>query len=162
MRLGTKRLAALASIALSTAVNAGEWKYGQDPRGHDELTYHEDGKITFYMGCGHAFGLHARYPGTPSKSGNATIVISNGKTSLTFKGDFEEPDDELATQFGQFDLGYRRQDPRLYRKKWKAEAAKLYDLLGSGRPLTISAGKDHYQLPPVDAKGWRAPFDQCG
>src|SRR6201996_4106360 len=107
-------LAAFAAIGLATAAQAGEWKYGQDPRGHDELTYHEDGKITFYMGCGHAFGLHARYPGTPAKDANATITISNAKTTLTFKGQFEEPDEEMATQFGQFDLGYARSDPRLY------------------------------------------------
>jgi hypothetical protein len=136
--------------------------YQQDSRGHDELSYSENGKVTFYMGCGHAFEIHARYPGTPAKSGDATITISNKKTSIALKGEFEEPGEESATQFGQSDLGYRRQDPKLYGKTWKAEAARLYDLLGSGQPLTISAGKDHYQLPPIGAKGWRKPFDGCG
>jgi hypothetical protein len=32
----------------------------------------------------------------------------------------------------------------------------------SGEPLTISAGKDGYQLPPIDAANWRKPFEGCG
>jgi hypothetical protein len=162
MRAHLKWLAGLAAIGVSVAAHAGSWKYGQDPRGHDELTYNEDGKIIFYMGCGHAFGLHARYPGKPAKNGKASITIANARTNITFKGEFEEPDEDMATEFVQFDLGYRRQDLALYGKRWKAEAARLYDLLGSGQPLTISAGKDHYPLPPVDAANWREPFNGCG
>jgi len=32
----------------------------------------------------------------------------------------------------------------------------------SGEPLTISAGKNSYQLPPIDAANWRRPFERCG
>jgi hypothetical protein len=43
-----------------------------------------------------------------------------------------------------------------------ATKARLLALLGSGDPLTISAGTSSYQLPPMDAANWRAPFEACG
>ena len=154
---------AAASIGLwSTAVLAGTWKYGEDPRGNSELQYLENGKALFYIGCGRAFGLHVHYPGKAKKDGAAAITITAGKASMNFKGEFEEPDAEMATEFLQWDLGFRRQDPELYGKRWKAMLSRLLDMLGSGQSLTISAGKDSYQLPPNDAKNWREPFDGCG
>jgi len=68
----------------------------------------------------------------------------------------------FATEFAQTYLGYAKQDSRVYGKKWLAMRARLYALLGSGEPLTISAGKDSYQLPPIDAANWRKPFEACG
>jgi hypothetical protein len=166
MRGDVKILAGLLAagwIGLSsTVVSAGEWKYGEDFRGNSELQYLEGGKTTFYIGCGRAFGLHVHYPRNARKSGPATITISAGKASMAFKGEFQEADKEMATEFLQWDLGFRRQDPELYGKRWKAMLSRLLDLLGSGKPLVISAGKDSYQLPPNDAKNWREPFDGCG
>jgi hypothetical protein len=68
----------------------------------------------------------------------------------------------FATEFRQVYLGYLHSDPRVYGKKWLAIRARLYTMLGSGRPLTISAGKSSYQLPPIDAANWQAPFEGCG
>jgi hypothetical protein len=68
----------------------------------------------------------------------------------------------FATEFAQTYLGYAKQDPRVYGKKWLALRARLYALLGSGQPLTILAGKDSYRLPPIDAADWRKPFERCG
>jgi hypothetical protein len=68
----------------------------------------------------------------------------------------------FATQFQQIYLGYAKHDDRVYGKKWLALRARLYALLGSAKPLTISAGKDSYQLPAIDAANWRAPFEGCG
>ena len=60
------------------------------------------------------------------------------------------------------DLGFRRSDPEIFGKRWKAKLMRLADLLGSGLPLTISAGKDSFQLPPNDSQNWRELFDGCG
>jgi hypothetical protein len=51
---------------------------------------------------------------------------------------------------------------RVYGKNWLALRSRLYALLGSAKPLTISAGKDSYQVPAIDAAGWCAPFEGCG
>jgi len=163
MRARTIWLAAWLAGALVTPVLAGSWKYELDAQDHSILTYREDGKVMFFLGCGHAFALHAKYPGEAKKEGDdASIVIASGKKSMTFKGKFEEPSEDLPTTFMQFDLGYRRQDPALYGKKWEALRDRLLDLLDSGKSLTISAGRESYTLPPVDAANWRKPLAQCG
>jgi hypothetical protein len=162
MRATLRCLAIVGSIGLTSAASAGTWKYGEDPRGNSELTYTEDGKAKFYIGCGRAFGLHVKYPGTAKKSGKASITIATAKAKMNFDGEFEEPSADLPTTFLQWDLGFRRQDPELFGKRWKAVEKRLFDLLESGEPVTISAGGNSYQLPPNDAQGWRAPFDGCG
>ncbi len=156
--------ALVASLfALATPALAGAWKFQREARGHPELRYIEDGKTTFYIGCGHAFGLHLKYPGTPGENEKpASIAITSGKSSMTFNGQFSEPFEDMATTFLQWDLGYARQDPDLYGKKWDVVRNRLLDLLDTGQPLSISAGKDSYMLPPNNAKKWRKPFEDCG
>ena len=113
------------------------------------------------MGCGRAFGLHVRYPATAKKEGKATVMLANSRTRMTFVGEFEEPDATSATTFLQWDLGYRRQDPRLYGEAWKRERDRLLDLLASG-PITVSAEGRSYQLPAAAIHGWKEAFHQCG
>jgi len=164
---GAKRLMMAALMASLTApvspALAGSWIYELEmPREAPTLKYVDGDKATFLMGCGHAFGLHLKYPGVAKKDGAASITIAAGKRKMTFKGEFEEPFEDVDATFVQWDLGYRRQDPDLYTKKWDAVRDRLLDLLDSGARLTISAGKDSYELPPVDAKNWRKPFEECG
>jgi hypothetical protein len=160
-----KLLAALAivsTLGVSQASAAeGAWKFEVDNRDHPVLTYIESGKEVFMMGCGRAFGLHVRYPATPKKQGRASVTLANSKTTMIFVGEFEEPDATSATTFLQWDLGYRRQDPRLYGKEWKRERDRLLDLLASG-PITVSAKGRNYQLPAAAIAGWKEAFRQCG
>ena len=153
---------AICAIGLAPASAAGLWKFEPDSRDNPILTYSEGASATFMIGCGRAFGLHVVYPGTAKKEGKARITISNGKTSMSFDGEFEEPFEDSHTNFVQWDLGFRRQDPELYGKRWKAVRNRLLDLLGSSAPLTISAGSKSYKLPPNDAGDWRPAFDACG
>src|SRR6516225_9617728 len=62
-----------------------------DPCEQPSLSYVEDGKDVFYVGCGRAFGLHVKYPATPKKEGKATITLANSKTSMKVVGEFTEP-----------------------------------------------------------------------
>jgi len=150
-------------VALASPSAAGSWKYAETKSGNPELKYIENGKATFYIGCGRAFGLHVKYPGKPGEEEKpAAITISNGKDSMSFKGEFEKPFEDMATTFRQWDLGFERQDPDLYGEKWKAVRDQLLNLLDAGQPLTISADKDSYKLPPNPARKWRASFDDCG
>jgi hypothetical protein len=144
----------------------GSWKFDIEERGHPELRYAQNDKTIFYVGCGHAFGLHAVYPGAPKKAGEkAAITISNGHARMEFDGEIDdshEDDPPNTTHFLQWDLGFRRQDPALYGRRWKRLEYRFLDVLDSGRPLTISAEKKSYVLPAVDAKDWKKRFkDRC-
>jgi len=139
----------------------GVWKFEIDDRDHPILTYLEDGKAVFLMACGRAFGLHARYPGTPKKKGKATITLTSATAKMTFAGEFQEPWGGGATTFLQWDLGYRRQDPALYGKAWNAEKRRLLDLLGAG-PITVSAEGRKYEIPAAAIPDWKAAFEKCG
>lgn len=144
----------------------GAWTFTTEDRDHPELRYVRDGKVVFYVGCGHAFGLHAVYPGAPKKpDANAAITVATPKDRMEFKGQIDAPHDDDppgATHFLQWDLGYRRQDPALYEAKWHKLETRFLDLLASGQPLTISAETKSYTLPAVDAPDWRKQFtDRC-
>jgi hypothetical protein len=58
--------------------------------------------------------------------------------------------------FNQADLG----QPELDEDKWRALENRFFDLLDSGRPLTISAEGKSYLLPPVNAPRWRARWQK--
>jgi hypothetical protein len=165
MRASVKLLAgcvALAWIGQLSPAAAGGWKYAEGSRQNPGLTYSDDGKAMFMLLCGRAFALHLKYPDKAGKDGDASVTLSTPKAQMKIDGQFEELFEDSVTDFVQWDLGYRRQDPELYGKQWKALQAKLLDLLESGEPLTISAGAGSYQLPPIDVRNWRAPFNECG
>ncbi|MBI5265473.1 MAG: hypothetical protein HY852_27075 [Bradyrhizobium sp.] len=139
------------------------------PNDGDVLTYNEDGKVIFYLGCGRGFALHARYPGQAAHEGKARITISTARGKMGFDGEFEEPFEardpvpmNLATTFRQTYLGYARHDPRVFGDKWNAQKARFLDLLDAKGAITISAGKDSYQLPPIDAGKWHKALKECG
>ena len=164
-------LAALLIIATPAAGawQAGTWKYDVSRNDGHELTFNEEGRVTFVLSCGRGFALMVKYPGTAKEEGKARITLSSGKSTMTFDGEFvpqvkvEDPlPRDYATQFMQQWLGYNKNDDRVYGKRWLAIRSRLYALLGSGEPLTISAGKNSYQLPPIDAANWRRPFERCG
>ncbi len=153
---------AIGWIGLAPA-SAGSWKYQESKTGNSNLIYSENGKATFLFGCGRAVGLHVKYPGEAKKEGSATIAISTAKARMSFDGKFEAPfEGSGALNFVQWDLGFSRQDPELYGERWNQIKTQLLDILGSRKPLTISAGADSYRLPPIDVKNWRSEFDDCG
>jgi hypothetical protein len=162
-------LIAAGWMSLAPASAAGVWKYEIIPNDGDVLTYAENGKVTFYLGCGRGFALHTRYPGEAKQQGKARITISNAKASMEFNGEFEQPAEprdpaamNLATEFRQTYLGYAKHDPGVFGKKWNAIKSRLLNLLDSDGPITISAGKNSYRLPPIDAGGWHKGLETCG
>lgn len=161
-QLLTILVATLFLLTSPAAGVAGTWKLEFDGRDDPSLTYSEDGKIIFLLGCGHAFGLHAKYPGTPKKSGSASITISSAHASMKLVGEFEEPVEDDETTFVQWDLGFSRQDPDLYGRRWDRILSRLLDLIERADPVIISQGRNSYRLPYVDAAGWRAAVEKCG
>jgi hypothetical protein len=161
-----RRLGLLAVMVLVSAWPAfgadGAWKFVVDERDHPILTYSENGKEIFSVGCGRAFGVHANYPGAHGRKGRAVITIANAKTRMRLKGEIDAPEagETGPAQFTQWDLGYRRQDPNLYEKPWHALKDRFFNLIDSGGPLTISAEGGKYVLPPVDAPNWQARFKE--
>jgi hypothetical protein len=169
MRVAARLLAVLAAtscFALPGARAANPaWTFVIDEREHPILSYLDDkGETVFMVGCGHAFAIHAIYPGAPKKDGDkATIAIDNKKTHMTFNGEIERDDEDSppgSTSFVQWDLGYARQNPGLYGKKWHRLESRLFDFLDSGRPLTISAEGKSYVLPAVNVPRWRQRFQK--
>lgn len=161
-------LLAIGGIALSPVSAAGGWKYQVIANDGDVLTYSDGGKVTFYLGCGRGFALHTKYPGEARKAGKAHITISTAKGKMTLAGEFEEPIEvqdpvpmNFGTEFSQTYLGYSKRDPRVFGKEWNDIKSRLLDMLDSKGPLTISAGKHSYQLPPIDAGDWRRGIEAC-
>lgn len=163
-------IVAITSLTLACPASAGTWKHEYVSNDGNVLTYVEDGKIVFYMGCGRGFAIAAKYPGTPGKEGDdAKVTISTSKASMTFKGDFEEPIDYVfpeprksATTWHQVYLGLMHSDPRVFGKAWNAKKARVLDMLDSHGPVTISAGKNSYQLPAIDVESdWHKAIDVC-
>ena len=140
----------------------GVWTFDTKDRGHPTLQYKENGKSVFHVGCGHAFAIHAVYPGTAKKPDDkASITIAIAKMRMSFAGEIDSawPDDPPnTTHFLQWDLGFKRQDPELFGKKWKRLESRLFDLLDAGQSLTISAEDRSYVLPAVNVPGWKARF----
>ena len=153
----------LCLVAGPAPAAAGSWKLEFDNRQLPSLSYSEDGKLTFVLGCGRAFGLHAKYPDKAGRAGKATLMIEGGRRTMKLVGEFEElsGDDDL-TNFVQWDLGFSRQDPDLFGKRWKRVEKHLLDLLEGASPLTISSKTASYQLPRIDAPDWRASIERCG
>ena len=156
-------LAAMSCLGFSAAFAAdGSWKFQTEDRGHPELIYSENNKSIFMVGCGHAFAIHAVYPGEPKKDGEkATLTVANAKREMKFEGQIDssyDDDPPNTTHFVQWDLGYERQNPGLYGKKWKENESRLFDFLDSGQPLTVSAEGRSYVLPPIKIRDWKLRF----
>jgi hypothetical protein len=157
-------LAATAGLALSAASAAGgSWKYDTEDQDHPRLAYWENDKTVVMIGCGHAFAVHAVYPGAPKQDEEkATITVANGKTEMKLDGiiesRFAETSPPNTTHFVQWDLGFTRQDRELYGRRWKRQEARLLNFLDSGRPLTVSAEGKSYQLPVIAIRGWKQRF----
>jgi hypothetical protein len=170
---------AVSGVGLSAAVAAGgtsndtlkgAWKFEIDRQDQPSLNYYDTrGKTVFRIGCGAHYEMDAVYPGAAPKQDDskASITIANGKTQMDFAGFIFLLDGPGAkgwppdtTMFNQADLGYARDDPELYEDKWHALENRVFDLLDSGQPLTISAEGKSYVLPPVNVPRWRARFQK--
>jgi hypothetical protein len=145
----------------------GSWKFEIDRQDQPWLGYYDTrGKTVFRIGCGAHFEMDAVYPGAPKQEHTpGSITIANGKTQMDFAGfiyagsEFFPPH---TTFFNQPDLGYAGDDddPEHYQDKWHALENRVFDLLDSGQPLTISAEGKSYVLPPVNVRRWRARFQK--
>jgi hypothetical protein len=162
-------LAGLVFVFVSPAL-AGSWKHDYVANDGNVLTYVEDGKIAFYVSCGRGFVIAAKYPGKPGKDGaDGNLTISTSRASMTFKGQFEKSVDYVdpeprksATTWYQVYLGLMHTDPRVFGDAWNAKKARVLDMLDSHGPITISAGKNSYQLPAIEVESdWHKAIDVC-
>ena len=164
-------VAVMSGLGLSEALPAGDvwkgaWKFEIDRQDQPALNYYDTkGKTVFRIGCGAHFDMRAVYPGASPKQDDtkASITIANGKMQMDFAGVIDagtEYDPPHTTIFDQPDLGYARDDPELYEDKCHALENRVFDLLDSGQPLTISAEGKSYVLPPVNVRRWRARFQK--
>ena len=155
---------AAASAASGTSKDTwkGAWKFEIDRQDQPWLGFYDTrGKTVFRIGCGAHFEMDAVYPGGAPKQDHtkASITIANGKTQMDFAGfTYAGPESfpPNITMFNQPDLGY----PELDEDKWRALENRFLDLLGSGRPLRISAEGKSYVLPPLNVPRWRARFQK--
>jgi hypothetical protein len=155
-------VATLAAIALASPALAGTWKHEYVANDGNILTYTENGKTVFYIGCGRGFAIHVKYPGQAKKEGDADIAISTSRGRMAFNGEFEDPEEFKGTDFRQTYLGYSRRDDEVFGKKWNAKKARVLDILDSHGPITISGGDNSYRLPAIDAgSNWHKAIEEC-
>src|SRR5215470_7186385 len=164
------RLLGIAAVVfgfgLSEALPAGDvwkgsWKF-ELYRDSPMLSYYDTSHRTiFRIYCGTHFETDAVYPAAaPKEDTTGSITIANGKTQMDLAGyiiphaEVDMPTD--LPFFNQGDLG----QPELDEDKWRALENRFFDLLDSGRPLTISAEGKSYMLPPVNAPRWRARWQK--
>jgi hypothetical protein len=170
------RLLGIAAVVfgfgLSEALPAGDvwkgsWKYELDHShgtGNPMLAYYDTrGRTIFRIYCGTHFETDAVYPGAaPKEDTTGSITIANGKTQMDFAGYVLEPSPEVVEMptdlplFNEAELGH----PEFDVDKWGALENRFFDLLDSGRQLTISAEGKSYVLPPVNAPRWRARWQK--
>ena len=151
------------SEALPAAdIRKGSWKFQIDRQDRPWLGYYDTGgKTVFRIGCGPHFEMDAVYPGEAPKQEHTpgSITIANGKTQMDFAGfTYAGPTSfpPKTTMFNQPDLG----EPDLDKDKWQALENRVFDLLDSGQPLTISAEGKSYALPPINVPRWRTRFQK--
>jgi hypothetical protein len=161
-------LAGLAAIWLgfgaAMAADNG-WKFSTANQDQPQLSYSENGRTLFWVGCGSSFSVQAAYPGEPKKDEEpATIIIANGKTQMRFDGIIEYRSAGVRVpnkmHFAQWNLGYKRGDPGLFEKAWRDKEYRLLDFLDSDRTLTVSAEGKSYVLPAIDAPDWKQRFEK--
>lgn len=152
---------AAAALAIASAAQAGAWRYREDHNDGHILQYQDNGQPLFELMCGRGFALFARHPADARTDGKARITISSGDNKMNFDGEYLPPF-EGAMNFRQLYLGHGKRDPAVYGPKWQELESRLLDVLEASGPITISAGKASYQLPPVDIDKWRKPFELCG
>ena len=156
-----RTFAVMSCLGASAVLAAGgAWKFELDRQDQPSLSYLDNnGNTVFMVGCGRAFAIHAVYPGAAKKDGEkATIRIAGAMTQMDFAGEIDSgfaDGPPNTTHFVQWDLGYSRQDPNLYERKWHRLESRFFDLLDSGQGLTISAEGRNYVLPAVNASRWR-------
>jgi hypothetical protein len=175
--------AAMTLIAATTAAcfpsalaAGGAWTFVIDRQDQPDLVYSENGNTAFSLGCGISFALYANYPGPANRTGDVSITIGNGATSMVLKGSIVTPavnialdkdgftvstpkaGDAVPAQFVQWNLGFNRTEPEEGGKQSQILEDRLLDMLDSKKPLTISAENKSYVLPAVDAPNWKARF----
>jgi hypothetical protein len=167
-------LVAASRLGLSTTVAAGgtskdtwkgAWKFEIDRQDQPALSYYDTrGKTVFRISCGAHFDMRAVYPAAPKRDDTkVSITIANGKMQMDFARRHRRRfrvRPAHTTIFDQPDLGYARDDPELYEDKWHALENRVFDLLDSGQPLTISAEGKSYVLPPANVPRWRRRFQK--
>lgn len=154
--------AAPAAGGASKEIWKGAWKFEIDRQDRPYLGYYDTrGKTVFRIGCGTHFEMDAVYPGGAPKADHtgASITIANSKTQMDFAGfTYAGPKSfpPNTAMFNQADLG----NPDLDEDKWRALENRVFDLLDSGQPLTVSAEGKSYVLPPAKVRHWRARFQK--
>jgi hypothetical protein len=118
--------------------------------------------LSFYWGAVVPLACTPDRPGKAKASGKTFITISNARTSIKLRGEFQEADENDATNFVQWDLGFSSRNPDLFGERWKRMYQRLLDLIGSGQSVTISSSKGSYRLPPPDVAGWKKALAECG
>lgn len=151
----------VAALSLTTAAQAGNWRYHEDRNDGHILQYQEDGQTIFELACGRGFALLARHPAQSRTEGKARITLSSSGGKMNFDGEYVPPF-ESAMNFRQTYLGYSKQDPVVYGTKWQQLESRLLDVLDTRDSIAIASGKNSYHLPPIDIDKWRKPFDLCG
>jgi hypothetical protein len=140
-RLNTA-LALLFASCFGTMALAG-WEKPAQPQTRAEIVFVDSGKWVFDLACSKNIVLFLKYPGK-IQSGSATIAISNSKTSIRVRGEFDKTHD-IDPRDPPFSAAWTGAglDP--------ANMDSVMAILFSGLELTFTAEGAKYTLPGIDA-----------
>ena len=142
----------------------GSWKFEIDRQDQPALSYYDtSGRRIFGIACGVHFEMNAVYPGAAPKEGQPPAR----SRSPTVRRRWTSPATSSTTPKSKCRpicrFSTRRSSalhPELNKDKWGALENRVFDLLDSGRPLTISAEGKSYVLPAVKVPRRRARFQK--
>jgi hypothetical protein len=150
-RLTTGSISAAAAciLFLVPAVGAsGSWTFREE--GNEKIVFSQGGQEIFQVGCSKYFGFSAIYPDQSRKGHHARIELSNSKTKLNFVGRlYRDPDDASKTLINVL-LDVKSPEP----------VHQLVSMIGSGLPITVSAGKSTYVISGSNLANLESRFDE--
>jgi hypothetical protein len=133
----------VCAIFLFPAMGAeGSWKYPEEDDFHALAVFSDGETHIFRYVCSKYIGFEVKFPNQTSVDHDAQIRLSTTNNNLVLSGDLSDEDD-----------GYNPSHTLMFSASLNGEGdkpdlvKKLFSMIESGMPITVSGGNSSYVLP---------------